>query len=92
MSMFSAPYISDPTIGSVAKEAMEWYDAGASGIAVWDPQLLTGTAAGISANRFGHREELEAVVARGAAVGGYLKVIRVGDTVMNGRFPPYWGG
>ena len=88
----SAPYINDGSIGKVAQEASEWYEAGASGIVVWDPQHLTGTAAGISTNRFGHREELPAVIARGAAGSAYLKVIRVGGTIMNGRFPPYWGG
>jgi hypothetical protein len=88
-TVFSPPSY-DNTIGQV----LSWYEQGVQGVVFFDAggeQVSLGTAV----SRFGHVEELRL---RGLKESGVPKPVvqipfhRLGDLVMDGRFPPTGGG
>lgn len=77
--------------------SLEFYDAGASGIAFWDmsvhnandtapPELWT------TASRLARREEIPLLRDREVGKPVFLKLKSVGDLRLDARFPPFWGG
>jgi hypothetical protein len=71
--------------------AASHYDAGADGIAIWDPPTADPLAWGVL-SRFGHADEVRAL-AKGSLPAAKLLFFRtLGGNVLNGRFSPVWGG
>ena len=75
--------------------AVEYYEAGAVGISNWDAlsRLNSNTMyEWIPLCRMGHIEETKARAQREIPKKTYLYFHRLGDYIMDGRFPPNWGG
>lgn len=75
------------------KEAAEFYESGAKGIAAWDAGMN-----GFDMNewfilsRMGHTEETKARTKLELPQKIYKRFHRLGNHIMDGRFPPNWGG
>jgi hypothetical protein len=73
------------------EEANSYYDGGADGIAFWDASdndILRWT----TVSRLGRPEEMRARLKAGIPVQTYYYFHRLGQNVMDGRYPPVWGG
>jgi hypothetical protein len=73
------------------REALEYCDAGAHGLGVWDA-FTDDVAQATRWGRLGRSEELRARAAAGAAARTYVPLRRLDGEVLDGRFPIYWGG
>lgn len=72
-----------------------YYDAGAKGIAIWDPETVTDVYNWTWISRFGHPEETRYRLKNLQLTNPprtILKFHRLGDQIRDGRFGPYWGG
>ena len=88
------PYFwSIPEIKDRLKEANDYYSKGASGLASWD-----GGYNGFDMSewfvltRMGHIEETNARAQKELPQKIYKRFHRLGNHIMDGRFPPNWGG
>lgn len=72
-----------------------YYDAGAKGIAVWDPETVTDIFQWTWISRFGHADEtrwrLDNLKIENPPRAIY-QFHKLGDQIRDGRFGPYWGG
>ena len=98
--MFSWGAVGHPEYWSrevMLQKSEEFYAQGAAGLAFWDmsvtnsydsapPELWT------IASRLGHLEEIAPLKARGLPKAVFLPLKRVGETRLDTRFPPFWGG
>ena len=76
-------------------EAISAYSAGIQGLTFWDARDIVQSKDTWSLSRFGHADELPArreMEKASAARPERIRFHRIGDNVMDGRFPPYWGG
>ncbi len=73
------------------EEAISYHERGADGIAMWDASdndILRWT----TISRLGRLEEMRAQVKAGIRNQAYYYFHRLGGNVMDGRYPPVWGG
>lgn len=72
-----------------------YYDAGAKGIAVWDPETVADVFNWTWISRFGHAEETRYRLKNlqlTTPPRSVLKFHRLGDQIRDGHFGPFWGG
>jgi hypothetical protein len=72
-----------------------YYDAGATGLALWDPEGVTDIFHWTWVSRFGHADETRWRLANlklENAPRTVLQFHKLGDQIRDGRFGPYWGG
>lgn len=73
------------------RELQDVYVQGASGISVWD--AFTDDISALSAmQRFGRSDEFELQLKYARQTPASIPVHRLGNEIMDGRFPIFWGG
>ncbi len=83
---------SAPQIDDLMQLAVRYYDAGASGLTLWDGNSLANhTAKWAVVSRLGHVEELRRRAEEGAPAATSLRMQRVGGVAVGGRYSPNWG-
>ena len=73
------------------KEAVEYYDSGARGLATWDAKV-GDMHEWVIYTRIGHIEETKVRSRLELPPKIYKRFHRLGNHIMDGRFPPNWGG
>jgi hypothetical protein len=76
---------------TMTEMAVSHYDAGADGIAVWDAAGSDIRSWSV-VSRYGHIDEVKERLKVGLPAQKYYFFHRLGNNVMDGRFPPIWGG
>jgi len=91
---YSSAIMNVDNMVSWAKTTLSLYEAGASGIAVWDvaSELAHHMRRWSAVSRFGHIAELESLQEKGLPDAVHIPIRRLGDTVVDTRYPPFWGG
>ena len=80
--------------GGFVSDVLSLYDQGAAGIGYWDvsyeyaPRVRLWTPM----SRFGHIDELKSQLGTKFSDPVFIPVHRLGAQIVDGRFPPYWGG
>jgi len=81
-----------PTPREMAQFALRCYDAGAAGITFWDGNsLTTSTPRWAVVSRLGHLEQTRSVADQGEPSSSTLRIHRMGEFVMDGRYGVMWG-
>ena len=83
---------STPDLDAMMRRAVEYYDAGADGLTIWDAN--SGADRGdrwAVTSRLGHIEELRRLADEGAPALPALRFRRLGDLRVDGRYSPNWG-
>jgi hypothetical protein len=77
------------------QQGIDFYNAGASGITVFDAENLAeaeNLPRWVEVARFGHREEMLARLVEPPSTMAYTPFHRLGDQIRDGRYGPFWGG
>ncbi|MBI3985451.1 MAG: hypothetical protein HY343_00900 [Lentisphaerae bacterium] len=83
----------DTTVDKHVREAVELLEKGADGLGVWDAAAEAGKPAWWPmVARLGRKDELRRRLKTGMATSVWLPVHRLGEEIMDGQYPIYWGG
>jgi len=90
--VYSSAIINEGNIRSWAKTTLSLYEQGASGVAFWDVSCVAPERLWPVVARSGHIDELKSLQERGLPNPLHLPIRRLGDTIVDARYPPFWGG
>ena len=77
---------------SVLRQAVALYDQGADGLTFWDGNSGDSNAARwCTLTRLGNVEDARRMSEDGAPAPVWLRVHRLGEVIMDGKYSPNWG-
>ena len=92
--VYSSGVIKEENLPEWAKTTLSLHEQGFSGVGFWDLSIQLGfnKYRYLPLTRFGHTDELRALRENGVPGRVYAPIYILGDTVVDQRYLPTWGG